>query len=231
MGEGNIFTLCVSPQRGRVPTFSAFQQWNVPTIGPMSWSEGYPSTWSQVQFLGSTSARAGREPSPWMGYPLTRVRIGGTPCPDQDGGYPQSKDRVSPVQGWGTPIQGYSTPPDSERQSYTASTCYAAFRQVVFLVRCLLSGGTSLVFPMTNLTLTHWRYDLMCSWAWKQLCFTHIHFYCGNGCHSISISRKQRFNNSQRMTLSNWIQSACSFCHFWPDKHKGEHIWSYMEHI
>ena len=70
MGEGNIFTLCVSPHLdvgGGTPARSGW--WGGGTLVRSGWW-GYPS---QVWMMGGTLARSGW----WGGYP--RSEVGGTP--------------------------------------------------------------------------------------------------------------------------------------------------------
>ena len=140
-GEGNSFSLFVSPHLGGVPPSPSHDT----STGPMSFS-GVPQWLVPGPFLGGTPV-TGPVSLP-MGYPLGQVRMGGIPgwgTPwlvlmggryPRTGYPPQSRDRV-PQIGMGYPPQpgmGYSLQIGQQTEHLICCRRYAS---------CIHAGGLS----------------------------------------------------------------------------------------
>ena len=134
MGEGNIFTFCVSPHLD-------------------GGGGGGGGTTSQVRVGGYPISGLGSG-----GYPIPGLARGGTPSQVWLGGWGtpgQTWDGVPPGPGTGyPPDMGWGTPPGPEmryppRQISIASTCYTAGGMpLVFMQEDFLQG--SHFFPLMN---------------------------------------------------------------------------------
>ena len=128
MGEGNIFSLCVSSYLnwGEYPS-------QVQTGGAQSQVQTRV-TLSQVWMGGTRSCW-------WGGILQSQVWMGGYPIQDQDRGVPWG---TSPIKDWmgspGHPGLDGVTPPPVRRQISIGSTCYAMWRAVC---SCVHAGGLS----------------------------------------------------------------------------------------
>ena len=141
MGEGNIFTLCVSPHLERggrgVPHLRSGRGGGYPIPG-LAGGEGTPS---QVWLGGVPHPRSGRG-VPWPGLDDwgggTWTQEGVPPPPDMGWGtppkhgmgYPPTWDGVPPDLRWGTPLRQISI----ASTYYTAGGMPLAFTQEDFLV-------------------------------------------------------------------------------------------------
>ena len=147
-GEGNVFSLCVSPHLGGGGVLPHLHPiifplvpcpfWGVTPSPPHNTSTGSMSLLGGIPVSGPRSLLRGVPQSQMKGYPSPRSRVptgqdgGGTPSPPGQDGVPSSQDRMRYIPtrtGWGTSLPtrtGWGTlqpgqdavPPSQDRMRY-----------------------------------------------------------------------------------------------------------------